>query len=266
MAILVQKSLQFTPLEVKTSTTVKAIGVKIICQNHNKINFISACVPKGNCETEDFAPLIHQASEFVTAGDFNDQHGEWETGTRPNKAGRSINEALIQEHNACLITPTDLGTRVNPLSDKAFTIDLTFTSPGLAATATIKLGPYLESDHFPIITTLHASANKTNGRPPSWILNLKRWAAFNQEIETHLEKKNFTTINVPDETMIIFTEALEADNNTNFKMVSPEGEARQEPRRPWWNEDCANLVKKRKEIIQCMEEISTVDESKTGVE
>lgn len=66
--------------------------------------------------------------------------------------------------------------------------------------------------------------------------------------------------------MIIFTEALEADNNTNFKMVSPEGEARQEPRRPWWTEDCANLVKKRKEIIQCMEEISTVDESKTGVE
>ncbi len=79
MAILVQKSLQFTPLEVKTSITVKAIGVKIICQNHNKINFISACVPKGNCETEDFAPLIHQASEFVTAGDFNDHHGEWET-------------------------------------------------------------------------------------------------------------------------------------------------------------------------------------------
>jgi hypothetical protein len=86
--------------------------------------------------------------------------------------------------------------------------------------------------------------------PPSWILNLKRWPAFNQEIETHLEKKNFTTINVPDETMIIFTEALEADNNTNFKMVSPEGEARQEPRRPWWNEDCANLVKNAKRLFK----------------
>lgn len=175
VAILVHKALQFQPLEITTSTTVEAIGVKIFCQNQEEINFVSAYVPRGYCGIEDIVPLLHHPNEFVTAGDFNGHHGTWETDTRPNKAGRSINEALIEEHNACIITPIDLGTRVDPSSGKNSTIDLTFTSPGLAATATIKLGPYLGSDHFPVITTLNAAASKSSDRPPTWILNEKKW-------------------------------------------------------------------------------------------
>jgi hypothetical protein len=43
--------------------------------------------------------------------------------------------------------------------------------------------------------------------------------------------------------MKIFTKALESANGTNFKKVNQVGRARQEPRRPWWNENCANLLK-----------------------
>lgn len=124
-------------------------------------------MPRGDCGTEDIVPLLHHTNEFVRARDFNGHYGEWETDARPNKAGRPINEALIQEHNACLITPTDLGTIVDPSTGKHFTIDLTFASPGQAATATIKLGPYLGSDHFPVINTLNATTIKVSGHVDS---------------------------------------------------------------------------------------------------
>jgi hypothetical protein len=71
-----------------------------------------------------------------------------EKDTRPNKAGRAINVALIQEHNVCLITPKDLGTRVDPSSGKCSTINLTFTSPGLPGTPTTKLGLSSEATTF----------------------------------------------------------------------------------------------------------------------
>jgi hypothetical protein len=42
--------------------------------------------------------------------------------------GKSINEALINDLNACLITTPNFCTRINPTSQKASTIDLTITS------------------------------------------------------------------------------------------------------------------------------------------
>lgn len=96
MAILVQKALQFQALEITTSTTVEEISVKIFCQKQEEINFISAYVPRGDCGIEDIVPLLHYPNVFVTTGNFNSHHGAWETDTMPNKAVRSMNEALIQ--------------------------------------------------------------------------------------------------------------------------------------------------------------------------
>lgn len=50
--------------------------------------------------------------------------------------------------------------------------------------------------------------------------------------------------------MEIFTEALESVNGKNFKKVNPEGTTREEPRRSWWNENCANLVKKARKLFK----------------
>ncbi|KZR96595.1 Uncharacterized protein APZ42_008980, partial [Daphnia magna] len=229
--------------EVKTSTAVEAIGVKIMFTNSVQITFISVYVPKGDCDTEEVAHLINHNNDFITAGDFNGHHTTWETDVRPNKAGRSIYEALIQVQNACLITPKDLRTRVDPSTGKQSTIDLTFVSPRLAATATVRKGPHLGSDHFPLITTLNATPNKISGRPSTWILNDKKWGTWNQCIESYLGSKNFAHTMNPEMAMQIFSDALEKANEENFKKSRSEGTTNQEPRRPWWNEDCANLVK-----------------------
>ncbi|KAK4013724.1 hypothetical protein OUZ56_026276 [Daphnia magna] len=96
VAILVHRALQFAPLEVKTSTTVEAIGVKIMFTNSVQFNFISVSVLKGDFDTKEVVHLINHNNDFITTGDFNGHHVKWESDVRPNKARQSIYEALIQ--------------------------------------------------------------------------------------------------------------------------------------------------------------------------
>jgi hypothetical protein len=48
-----------------------------------------------------------------------------------NKASKSVYEALINDQDACLITPSNLGTHLDPVSGKASTIDLTITAASI---------------------------------------------------------------------------------------------------------------------------------------
>jgi hypothetical protein len=50
--------------------------------------------------------------------------------------------------------------------------------------------------------------------------------------------------------MEIFTESPGISQRKNFKKVNPEGTTRQKPRRPWWNENFANLVKKARKLFK----------------
>nr|CAH0112720.1 unnamed protein product [Daphnia galeata] len=90
------------------SGTVEAIGVSIPSRNNSATDFISAYVPKGDCEIEDIEYLINRPNPSVICGDFNGHHGMWENNSQPNKAGKSIYEAIVNSHNTCLLTPQDL--------------------------------------------------------------------------------------------------------------------------------------------------------------
>jgi hypothetical protein len=46
----------------------------------------------------------------VICGDFNGDLSMWENNTQPNKAGKSIYEAILNSYDTCLLTPQDLGT------------------------------------------------------------------------------------------------------------------------------------------------------------
>jgi hypothetical protein len=77
--------------------------------------------------------------------------------------GKSIGNALIKSPDALLITPMDLGTRINPSSGKLSTIDLIITSSVFA----LVLCPYCGSDRFPVITTLNTNPIHLSSRPPT---------------------------------------------------------------------------------------------------
>ncbi|KZS04645.1 Uncharacterized protein APZ42_032370 [Daphnia magna] len=247
VAILVHKSLQFTPLILNNTDTIEAIGVKIKCTNNKTITFTSVYIPQGDCEVEDVEALITNPDAFVTGGDFNGHHGMWETNTRENKAGRSIHEALLNTHAACLITPKNMGTRIDPTKGKESTLDLTITSPEIANTANITLGPHLGSDHLPITIILNAALNRSSGRPPGWRLDERKWTEWNENLDASLKNKCFHQITNPEKAMEEFTESLEEANKKNFKKTGLIKPTNAEPDRPWWNTNCKNLVQTARE-------------------
>jgi hypothetical protein len=67
---------------------------------------------------------------FILAGDLNAHHHLWESSPTENAAGKSVGNALIESPDALLITPMDLGTRINPSSGKLSTIVLIITRIG----------------------------------------------------------------------------------------------------------------------------------------
>jgi hypothetical protein len=58
----------------------------------------------------------HPNSPYIVAGDFNAYHSSWESNSTENLAGKSIFAAITDHPDATIITPKDLGTRINPSS------------------------------------------------------------------------------------------------------------------------------------------------------
>ncbi|EFX71955.1 hypothetical protein DAPPUDRAFT_111204 [Daphnia pulex] len=189
---------------------------------------------------------------YVVGGDFNGHHSLWEPNSIEKKAGKSIHEALIKHPNACLITTLNLGTRIDPASGKDSTIDLTITSPTIAVSTTFTPGPYMGSDHLPLIITLNARETRLINRPVSWKLNEDNWTQWNLHIEENLRQRNFINITDPEDAIATFSECIETSNTRYFKKTNPNVNANvtKNPTRPWWNESCQDVVKKARKAFR----------------
>ena len=243
VALLIHKSLQFLQIDCPPSDTVEAIGATVITSDFGSVDFFSVYVPKGNCDLEDIQFLFNRDNLFVVAGDFNGHHSLWEDGCTINRAGRAVADALLTNHDACLITPVDLGTRVNPSSGKASTIDLTLSSSRLALGTTASLGPFMGSDHLPVLFTLDATPTRSTSRAPAWILDDKKWGPWNSDLSKALNDLSFSSISDPVSAFPIFTREILISSNRHFRKRNPFPKPKPESCRPWWSEECKNLIK-----------------------
>ena len=251
VAILIKKSLQFSPISYNQPDTIEAIGASILFRNNQHIDFTSIYIPRANCETEEIEAILDRSNPYLLGGDFNGHHPLWEPNATVNKAGKSVYEALINDQDACLITPPNLGTRLDPVSGKASTIDLTITAASIATSATITLGPYMGSDHLPIITTLNASVVHYASRPIAWAINEEMWPAWNKRLEELLTSQNFFDITDPATATTVFTNGLEASNEQFFRRTNPSCRASHTgPARPWWDEECKTAAKEARRAFR----------------
>ena len=152
VALLIKKSLQFSVANPPIQSSLELIRASVFTQS-GEIECFSFYCPKGNCSQEEINLLISRPNHFILAGDFNAQHQLWESSPTVNIAGHSISNAIIDHPDASLITPLDLGTRIDPSSGKPSTIDLFITSSQFVLNSNISLGPFCGSDHIPIIYT-----------------------------------------------------------------------------------------------------------------
>jgi hypothetical protein len=168
VALLVKKSLQAHPIPPLATSTLEVTGVQL-ATNSGPVNCFSVYSPRGDCSPEELNLLLAPPIPFIIAGDLNAHNSLWESNSTDNTAGKSICSVITDHPDATIITPKDLGTRINPSSGKSSTIDLIISSSRFALNAITSIGPFSGSDHFPIITTLNADPNRSPNRPPTWV-------------------------------------------------------------------------------------------------
>lgn len=124
-----------------------------------------------------------------------------------------------------------------------------FTSADIACDASISLGPYLGSDHFPVIVNTRLSPKDPIIPPPKWILNDDHWHDWNAAIAAILNNKGLVDLDDPQEAFDLFNKTLIETSHSFFKMTKPTGRIKTDKPKPWWTEDCNIHVKEARRAL-----------------
>jgi hypothetical protein len=196
VALLLKKSLQFLVNNYPIQSSLEIISASVFTQS-GEIECFSVFCPNSNCSQEEIDLLISRPNPFILAGDFNAHHQLWKSSPTVNIAGRSIYNAIIDHPDASLITPLNLGTRIDPSSGKPSTIDLFITSSQFVLNSNISLGPFCGSDDLPIFTTPNADPIRLSSKPPSWIFLKVKWPKWNADLKNCLTSSSFHELSDP---------------------------------------------------------------------
>lgn len=209
----------------------------------NPLDVISAYCPHGDANEEEVSSLFNSTQhDCFIGGDFNGHHRLWKRGTRSNAAGKAIVAALVDRPDLFLLTPKDANTRIDPGTGRPSTIDLSFVSSSLASNSRFSIGPYLGSDHLPVIIHLNAVPHRMQNRAPKWIFEDSKWASWNRDLSAFLQKADVKTITNPAMAYHAFYNCLLLTTQQHFRLTSTNPSAQREPGRPWFNEDAKTAV------------------------
>lgn len=144
-------------------------------------------------------------------------HPAWESRQRTNDGGR--NKAYFIENNTevALVTPKDTPIRICPTTGTTSTIDLALASFNIAMMAQRTTGPYMGSDHLPIIVELACQTPIAPLTTKRWTFNEEKWPDWNRRIEEKLKNTDLEKERDPDKANEIFTEALVTAAKEHFR-------------------------------------------------
>ena len=106
----------------------------------------------------------------IIAVNFNLHNPIWDSNSSPNCNSNLLADFITDPQNmVCLVTPVDLGTKLNPTNGRTSTIDLAIASVNLAAGCEVDIASQIESDHFPIMSAFELSASIFQcGKAAAW--------------------------------------------------------------------------------------------------
>jgi hypothetical protein len=105
----------------------------------------------------------------------------------------------------CLLTPHNLGTRIDPSTGKPTIIDLTLAPSSLATSSNITTTQHMGSDHLPLTMLL----NESPARNTRQNINDKKWSDWNALIDETLQDANFHSLSNPTEVSSTFYKSIE---------------------------------------------------------
>ena len=244
VAVLVHSSLRgyFTQLPLPETPHLETVGITISTKE-GPIDIISAYCPHGDCTVDELTSLFESLqNEFFVGGDFNAHHVQWESNCQAaSRSGNSIAFALLDLPDIALLTPPDLGTRVDDRDAHTSTIDLSFSSSALSIDADDSIGEYIGSDHLPVHTTIPISPIQAGCRAPRWIFNDNKWPDWNKCLSSVLNAANFKATD-PEIAYDIFFDALTTASRDSFRVSSSDPAQQKEGRRPYIDHECLEKI------------------------
>lgn len=155
VALLSKSYLNPTRTRWKVIEHLELVGTTLAIPGRGLIDAISVYCPKGDATIAYLEAIVNTSNEFIIAGDLNAHHETWENTKKSNRCGIGLHNLILSNTGVNLVTPHDLGARINPRSGRKATIDLMVTSNRLKKDAELKTGSFVDSDHLPVIATLN---------------------------------------------------------------------------------------------------------------
>ncbi|KAK2702764.1 hypothetical protein QYM36_018634 [Artemia franciscana] len=123
-------------------------------------------------------------------GDLNLHNKMWDTTSKQDQQSFAFAYYILEpDSNLCLITPCDLGTRVNVTNGKYSTLDLSLVSYSLPLNQHVELAGAVESDHLPLIGQLEESIDYLEfKRTKMWNFCCNKWPSWQSIIASKLQR------------------------------------------------------------------------------
>ena len=235
-SILVKSSLPQREIKLKINLQAKAVSVTL----DKEITFCSVYIPPSfELRSEHLNSLLKQLpSPFMILGDFNGHNLLW--GSNDNDPRGELIEEFITQNDICLMNDKSK-TYLDSGKGTFSSIDLSLFHPSL----------YLDynwsvcedqhgSDHFPII--IESIQNHDEDHNPKWKLNKANWDLFHILCDESLTNTSLSESSDPIATftssLISISEKCIPKTSTNPKQSNP-----------WYNDDCKEAIKQRKQTL-----------------
>lgn len=180
-------------------------------------------------------------------GDFNIHHSSW--GCYQNDSLSSAFLDLVDDHNLCILNDGSPTRRVLPGQNPKSAVDLSLCTPATSSRLTwLTLCNTHGSDHFPILMSFPDSSNYIlPPRNPRLKFNLSKadWTLFSQSVDALLVHLSPVPHENTHAAYSIFRNALLSAAET--AIPTKNASRGKIPSLPWWDSDCSDLCKQRKE-------------------
>lgn len=244
VALLVKHHLPFSHFPISSHSNDFSIIAAIV----NNICYVSIYIPHPSSSifVELDSIISTLPKPFILLGDFNSQHSSWGSSTT-NTYGVSLIE-LLDSHNLCFLNDGSVTRRTSP-NEGSSVPDLSICTPSLASTISWStLSSSYGSDHFPLLLSFPFHINFPFRHSPrlKYRLNDADWDTF----KTRIEQKMTSLPNISHGSESVCAEALTklfievADKTFPLK----NGALGFIPSPPWWDQECSDAIKKRKQV------------------
>lgn len=238
VAILINNSFSFTSFPLPSHSN----DISVVAALVNNICIVSVYFarPSVNILTEINNILHILPKPFLVMGDFNCQHQAWGSSVTSCYGEQLLD--VIQSHNLCVLN-TCLPTRHTKPDEGLSAPDLSISTPDLAISLDwFPLNSSYGSDHFPLVISFPNNNPSIPMYKPriKHRLNNADWCFFSENVDQKVKDCQPSALDAETFAKILMEAADESfplKNGSNGKIPSP----------PWWDAECSEAVKKRKE-------------------